>query len=272
MANLLDYISNLTSADARSGQGKTVKANIKTSAYSKIVGGLGGIEKVFDKGDVLGVIQENSTAKITFPSKTGQTNVAFTKVSLNEPYFATNGTYVGYLWVQTSNIEFVNENAVVQPVAEDNESVVLEPLYATQVSGVKLRDAANLSSKYTLISYGDIVGYTDNTTKTYLTTVFWKVYSQTGKFIGYAGKGENITSKIKPQAKALPRILSDGTTEQDYANVTISQDPQSGNISASTAWWTYVLYFFGGIAILWFLISLILGKFKPKPAPDGIQR
>lgn len=267
MINLLDFFTSLTAADSRSGQGRTVKATIKTTGYSNIANGLGGSTIDFQKDDVIGILQDTGTAKVTFPNKAGFQKVAYTKVSLNEPFFATNGAFVGYVWIASSNLEFADtsEKPVI-PVTAD--LVALTPVYSDAPSGITLRENATTVSKAVkVVAYGDIVGYTNGIEKKYLTYTFWQIFDQKGKAIGWCAKGKGFSSTAKPQAKALPKYAADGTTEQDYSAIGKEQDPQSGNSSGMNVW-KIAAWVFGIGFVLWLGIRA-LTKSSQKQMGNG---
>lgn len=264
--NFLDYISGLTAADARAGQNQKVKANKLTTGYETVVNGIGGNGSAFKNNDLLGVIQETVTVSVKASNGT-IVKTAFTKVELDEPYYTTSSDLVTYLWFRTADISFADNTPVdVKPTSTDSQKELV-PIYSVAPSGIKLRPQPNTVTKeIRIVAYGDIVGYTDLTTKIYLTTTFYKVYDQKGKAIGWVAKGTNFTSLTKPQSKALPKINTDGSTDQGYADVTDKQDPQAGNSTSSINWLKVggfaLLILGGGYLIIKGIGSLIKNKRK----------
>lgn len=262
MTNLLDLISSLTTADSRAGQGKLVKANKATSGYSSVIKGVGTPTLNVAKGDILGIIQDTATVSIT--NTAGKSvRLAYSKIELQESYYEVNGDLVSYLWFPSRDVDFDGSSSVkeVVPVSEDKE---LKPVYSDAPKGIRIREKANTVSKeLKLVSYGDIVGYTDEVTAKYLSYTFWKIYDSKGKFIGWCAKGKGFSSLTKPQAKALPKLDENGETEQTYGSVSENQDPQSGNASTSGII-TILAWTVGIIAGGYFLFKGIKWLFTPK--------
>lgn len=260
MINILDYLSSLSAADSRSGQGRTLKASIQTTGYTDIVNGLGGSTLRFEKDEVIGILQETGTAKVTFPNKAGFQNVAYTKVQLNTPFFEINGSYVGYVWVESSKIVFTDVSE--KPLIPVNNSVALSPVYSDALKGITLRENANtISKEITTVAYGDIVGYTNGTEKKYLAYTFWQIFDQKGHPIGWCAKGKGFSTLTKVQPKYLPKYLPDGTTNQPSANITYEQDPQS-TVEITVDIGKIVLWTFGILLVLWVGIKVLSKKSK----------
>lgn len=276
--DFLDFMTSLTGAEAnaRAGQNAKVKAKVITNGRSFILGKTGifgedsPIISQFAKDQILGILQETVIISVPMTGSTKYQKVFYSKVTLETPFYDKDENYIEYMFFQSKDLAFVSSSAPI--VATTPDAKILEPLYSVAVSGIKLREQPNLTAKYRLISYGDIVGYTDNTTKTYLTTTFWKVYNAKGVAIGWVGKGDNFTSKTPPQAKALPNVKPDGTTDQSYGALTPKQDPQGGNSSSGVSWTTVLAYSGGGVILLYLIIKGIAAILKPKPiSTDGTQ-
>jgi len=224
--NFLDYLTTLTTADTRQAQGRLVKVSA-TTAYGLtfIFSDAKPSVITYPKGALLGRIRQTTTVV----DKTTKKTVAYTAVDLDEPLLvdAVNQKYLTYLWFKPSELEFADNGE--QPKKAD-EKTELVPLYCNTTSGVKLRPEANtLKKELKIVSYGNIVGYTDKSTKKYLTITFLKVFDAKGKAIGWVAS--DYVSYSKPQSKALPKVDSSG--ESSSVIVTQDDDPQSG-ISDST--------------------------------------
>ncbi|MDI9880912.1 hypothetical protein [Flectobacillus longus] len=223
--NFLDYLTTLTTADTRQAQGRLVKVSA-TTAYGLtfIFSDAKPSVITYPKGALLGRIRQTTTVV----DKTTKKTVAYTAVDLDEPLLvdAVNQKYLTYLWFKPTELEFADNGE--QPRADNKTELV--PLYCNTTSGVKLRPEANtLKKELKIVSYGNIVGYTDKSTKKYLTITFLKVFDAKGKAIGWVAS--DYVSYSKPQSKALPKVDSSG----ESSSVIVSQDddPQSG-ISDST--------------------------------------
>ncbi|MEA5402630.1 hypothetical protein VB776_06875 [Arcicella sp. DC2W] len=232
MMNVADYISSLTSAEARSGQGAKVKANKRTVGKSFIFGT--GTPKTLSLGlgTVIGVLDQVST----ITEKSGTTSVIrrYGKVLLDEPYYDDSNKYVSYLWFRIEDLDFlVSATTQAKPVVDTKE---LKTIYAITTGGSRLRStpsALNLSNLVRVVPYGDIVGYTNYESKQYLTVTFYKVFSSTGKELGWVGK--NNVSENKPQSKGLPKETASGITD--------AEDPQAKSESSSSLSITSILLY-----------------------------
>ena len=223
--NFLDYLTTLTTADTRQAQGRLVIVSA-TTAYGLtfIFSDAKPSVITYPKGALLGRIRQTTTVV----DKTSKKTVAYTAIDLDEPLLvdAVNQKYLTYLWFKPTEIEFADNGE--QPKADEKTELV--PLYCSTTSGVKLRPEANtLKKELKIVSYGNIVGYTDKSSKKYLTITFLKVFDAKGKAIGWVAS--DYVSYTKPQSKALPKVDSTGGA----TTVIVSQDddPQSG-ISDST--------------------------------------
>ncbi len=246
--NVADYITSLTAAEARSGQGTKVKANKRTIGKSFI------LEKGTPKtlslgaGTEIGILDQVST----ITEKSGTVNVIrrYGKVLLDDPYYDDEQNLISYLWFRIEDLDFVKSATTpVKPVVNAKE---LSVIYANTVGGTRLRSTAstlNVSNIIRTVPLGDIVGYTDFTTKQYLTVTFYKVYSQTGKELGWVGK--NNVSETKPQSKALPKDVAPGITD--------AEDPQANEGSSLSL--SNILIYVVAIIIVIVLSILGYGKF-----------
>ena len=278
--DFLDYMTSLTGAEAnaRAGQNARVKAKVLTNGRSFILGKSGvfgedtPIISQFAKDQILGVLQETVTVSQLITGSTKYQKIFYSKVTLEEPFYDKDENYIEYMFFQSKDLTFVSATAAAVVVSVPNSTTTLEPIYSNSVKGINLRKEASVTSKsISLISYGDIVGYTDNTTKQSLPYTFWKIFNAKGVAIGWVAKGEQYTSKTKPQAKALPKVNADGTTDQDYANATKSQDPQGGNTS-TVNFTTILAYVLGGSLVLFLIIKGIASLIKKNKAKtDGKQ-
>lgn len=259
--DFLAYINNLTAADARAGQNNLVKASKATKGYASVSEGLNGNSSEFKIGEIIGLIQETGT--ISVKATNGKiVKVAYTKVTLQEPYTTTTNELVSYLWFPTADLAFVDDaSKPIIPVTFDN--TVLVPVYSDSVNGITLRETpSTLGKKIRVVSYGDIVGYTDNQTKPYLTYTFWKIYDQKGVAIGWCAKGKGFSTTTKPQAKALPKFDANGSTEQTYSSISTAQDPQSGNATNGSGTWTIVAWIVGVLLIIWVTPKIVKRVFN----------
>lgn len=242
--NVADYITSLTAAEARSGQGTKVKANKRTIGKSFI------LEKGTPKtlslgvGTEIGVLDQVST--ITETSGTVNFIQRYGKVLLDDPYYDDEQKLISYLWFRIQDLDFVKSaTTTVKPVVNAKE---LSVIYANTVGGTRLRSTAstlNVSNIIRTVPLGDIVGYTDFTTKQYLTVTFYKVYSQTGKELGWVGK--NNVSETKPQAQGLPKEKPTGITD--------AEDPQANEGSSPLSLSNILIY------VVAIIIVIILGIF-----------
>ncbi|PWK27012.1 SH3 domain-containing protein [Arcicella aurantiaca] len=232
MLNLLDYINSLTVADSRSGQNRLVKAKSLVVGYAQVQGGVGGNSSSYKAGEIIGIVQD--TATVSVKATNGViVKVAYTKITLQEPYYTTGNDLVSYLWFPTSQIDFEDEfEKETIPVTTDNKA--LKAVYSDAPKGIYIRETpSTLANKVKVVAYGDVVGYTDGQEKKYLTYTFWKIYDQKGRAIGWCAKGSGYSTTQRPQAKALPKYDSKGETTEETSGVTAAQDPQAGNSDSS---------------------------------------
>lgn len=216
ITNVSDYITSLTTAEARSGQNSKVKSNKRTIGKSFILGT--GTPKTLSlgAGTEIGVLDQVST----ITEKSGTTNVIkrYGKVLLDDPYYDDTQKLISYLWFYIVDLDFVKSATTpVVPVVNTKE---LKVVYAISSGGSRLRSTPstlNVKNILRTVPLGDIVGYTDYTSKQYLTVTFYKIYSATGKEIGWAGK--NNISETKPVSKALPKDVAVGISD--------AEDPQA---------------------------------------------
>ena len=269
--NVLDFITSLTSAEARSGQNSKVKTNKVTVGKSYIIqsGSLvGGVFKVNTLKKLtlaanveVGVLDQIST--ITEKVNGVSVLVRYAKVLLDEPYLDDEEKLISYLWLKIEDLDFVaSSNTVVKPVANNQELIVL---YSTTVGGTRLRSTPstlNLKNVIREVPYGDIVGYTDNQTQKYLTVTFIKVYNSKGIALGWVGK--NNVSQVKPQSKALPKDNATGITE--------AEDPQSANTSEGLSFTSILYWFLGFATVIFFIVFGYRWYNKRKEVSRGRER
>lgn len=239
MNNVADYISSLTSAEARSGQGAKVKANKRVIGKTFILGT--GTPKTLSLGvgTIIGVLEQTTT--ITEAQNGVNVIARYAKVTLDEPYYDATQKLVSYLWFRVEDLDFVTSaNTTANPVVNSKS---LKTVYAITTGGSRLRStpsALNLTNLVRVVPYGDIVGYTNYESKQYLTVTFYKVYSATGKELGWVGK--NNISENKPQSKALPKDVAVGITN--------AEDPQASENGASLSFTSILLYVVAIIAVI----------------------
>lgn len=230
--NVADYISSLTSAEARSGQGAKVKTNKRTTGKTFILGT--GTPKTLSLGNetLIGVLEQTSTVTETING--ANVIVRYAKVTLDEPYYDTSQKLVSYLWFKVEDLDFVvSATTQAKPVVNTKE---LKTIYSITTGGSRLRStpsALNLTNLVSIVPYGDIVGYTNYESKKYLTVTFYKVFSSTGKELGWVGK--NNISENKPQSKGLPKETASGITD--------AEDPQAKSESSSSLSITSILLY-----------------------------
>jgi len=263
MINFLDYLSSLTAANSRAGQNRLVSASVQTLGYESVAEGLSGNSSSYQAADILGIIQD--TATVSVQSSTGKiVKVAYTKVLLKDPYNTPSDEVISYLWFPTKQIQFVEtSDKSVAPVATDK--TVLSPVYSEAPNGITLRaSASTLSKKIQVVALGDIVGYTNGIEQKYAAYIFWEIFDQKGKFIGWCAKGKGLSSLSKPASSSLPKYDTNGETTQDSPPVSYQQDPQVDagttqlNIGKILAW---------GLGIplaIWVVIKIVSKLFKKK--------
>lgn len=242
--NVADYITSLTAAEARSGQNTKVKANKRTVGKTFIFGTGTPKSLSLGVGTEIGVLDQVTT----ITEKSGTVNVIrrYGKVILDEPYYDNTQKLVSYLWFRIEDLDFVKSPTTqVKPISNTKE---LQVIYAITTGGSRLRSTPstlNLKNIVRTVPLGDIVGYTDFTTKQYLTVTFYKVFSATGKEIGWVGK--NNVSQSKPQSQGLPKEKASGITE--------AEDPQSNESNSSLSVKSILIY------VVVIIIVIILGIF-----------
>jgi hypothetical protein len=268
MQNLLDYINSLTVADSRTGQNRLVKAKSLVAGYAKVQGGIGGNSSAYKADEIIGIVQDTATVSVKATNGI-VVKVAYTKVTLQEPYYTTANELVSYLWFPTSQIDFEDEDTKETiPVTSDNKA--LKAVYSDSPNGIFVRETpSTLAKKVKGVPYGDIVGYTDGQEKKYLTVTFWKIYDQKGRAIGWCAKGSGYSTTQKPQAKALPKYDSKGETKESPTGVTASQDPQAGNSNSSLNVGAIILWVVGILAAGFLLVSLLFEKPQQKQIGNG---
>lgn len=241
MANFLDYLQGLTTPDARAGQNQLVKAHTSTAygltwifaeAKAQVI--------TFPKGAIIGRIKQTATVL----DKTTKKVIAYTAVDLQEPILVDKikRKYISYLWFKPSEL------AIVENILPVPNSKTLHVLYASTPSGVKLRVEPNtLKKPLKVIAFGDVIGFTDKTSQSYLGISFFKVVDAQAKTLGWVAS--EYTSFEKPQAKALPDINAQG--EASSAIITQQDDPQAFKDVSSTGFVKVLLYALASMLLAW---------------------
>jgi hypothetical protein len=235
---LIDFLSTLTTTEARSGQNTKVKANKRSIGKSYLLGS--GIPKTLSvgKNTPIGVLDE----LCTLTEKSGSANVIrrYAKVLLDDAYYDEERKLISYLWFKIEDLDFIESpSSSVKPVLNQKDLAVV---YSNTVGGVRLRTSPTLLPNTILrtVPYGDIVGYTDQVTKPYLSLRFLKIYSAKGIALGWVS--QNNVTQTKPQAQGLPK--------ETAAGLSPSQDPQAQKASAGLSIKAILRWVLGFLSII----------------------
>lgn len=262
--NFLDFLTSLSTVDARQGQTRLVKASAATAyGLTWVFSDAKANVFTYSKGAVIGRIRQTTTVL----DKATKKAVAYTAIDLEEPILvdAKKQKYITYLWFKPAEIAFVDTGSLPAATNTTNTKVDLVAIYCNTSSGVKLRpEASTLKKELRVVSYGDVVGYTDKTTQKYLTTTFLKVYDQKGKAVGWVAN--NYVAYSKPQAKALPKIEPSG--ESSSAILSEGDDPQA-NVSDSTGAGMLKVLLYSALTLFLALVGYSIFKVIKDKKKDG---